>query len=47
MVEIRRLLAVVGPWSSHDVVGALKWSYWRRRHQVIARACHYRRRTHA
>lgn len=25
-------------------VGALTWSRWRRRHQAIARACHYRRR---
>ena len=23
----------------------LHWSRWRRRHQAIARACHYRRRT--
>lgn len=23
---------------------ALAWSYWRRRHQARAKACHYRRR---
>ena len=30
-----------------DVVHRLRWSWWRRRHQARARACHYRRQTNA
>lgn len=44
--EIRRLFdaLTVGPAPrSHDHI--LSWSHWRRRHQAIARACHYRRRS--
>lgn len=29
---------------SAQAVVAVGWSFWRRRHQVVARACHYRRR---
>lgn len=47
VAEVRRLLAVVGPRPAHRGVGALTWSCWRRRHQAIARACHYRRRPRA
>ena len=44
--EIRRLFdaLTVGPAPrSHDHI--LSWSHWRRRHQAIARAFHYRRRS--
>jgi SRSO17 transposase len=44
--EIRRLFdaLTVGPATrTHDHI--LHWSSWRRRHQAIARECHYRRRS--
>lgn len=44
--EIRRLFdaLTVGPATrTHDYV--LDWSNWRRRHQAIARECHYHRRS--
>ena len=44
--EIRRLFDALttGPSPrSHEHV--LSWSNWRRRHQAIARECHYRRRS--
>jgi SRSO17 transposase len=42
--EVRRLmLAIVWPVLS-DAERALTWSHWRRRHQAVARACHYRAR---
>ena len=42
--EVRRLLVrLVWPTlpRAEDV---LAWSHWRRRHQAVARRCHYRRR---
>lgn len=45
--EVRRLmLAIVWPRMTH-AQRALAWSSWRRRHQAIAQACHYRRRIKA
>jgi len=42
--EIRRLLlAVIWPRLS-EAEKALLWSEWRRRHQAIARQCHYKKR---
>jgi hypothetical protein len=43
--EIQHLFAAlvvrpVGDWRHR-----LRWSWWRRRHQARARACHYRRQT--
>jgi hypothetical protein len=42
--EIRRLfsttMTVLRTLEHH-----LHWSLWRRRHQAVARTCHYRRRT--
>lgn len=35
-----RLLPRIAPPATH----ILRWSRWRRRHQAVARACHYRRR---
>ncbi|MFD7750314.1 hypothetical protein [Streptomyces sp. NPDC059809] len=46
MAEIRRLLDTLlpRPRAIHDpVTHALNWSAWRRRHQAIARHCHYRK----
>ena len=44
VAEIRRLFwrLVLRVW--HGVEQVLGWSKWRRRHQWIARWCHYRRR---
>ncbi|MFB9895695.1 IS701 family transposase, partial [Planobispora takensis] len=42
--EIRRLLAVL--WARpRELDEVLRWSRWRRRHQAIARQCHYQRRS--
>jgi hypothetical protein len=43
--EIRRLfdaLTTAPPTTAEHV---LNWSTWRRKHQAIARECHYRRRS--
>ncbi|GFH70531.1 MULTISPECIES: hypothetical protein [Streptomyces] len=48
MAEIRRLLDTHLPHSGADhdpVTHALNWSAWRRRHQAIARPCHYQKRS--
>ena len=42
--EIRRLLARLWVVPPPDVGAIWRWSRWRRRHQAIARSCHYRRR---
>jgi SRSO17 transposase len=42
--EIRRLLAVLILTRSRTTRQVLHWSQWRRRHQAIARRCHYQRR---
>ncbi len=42
--EIRRLLTHLLARPAHDLTQILRWSLWRRRHQAIARDCHYRRR---
>ena len=41
--EIRRLFTGLGQQLTTPAT-QLHWSRWRRRHQAIARACHYRRR---
>lgn len=42
--EVRRLLYRL-IWRRHPTSeSVLRWSQWRRRHQAIARRCHYRRR---
>jgi len=43
--EIRRLLARLWVAPTPDAGAIWRWSRWRRRHQAIARSCHYRRRT--
>jgi hypothetical protein len=35
------------PGYRHPAAFVLAWSYWRRRHQSAARACHIRRRRSA
>jgi SRSO17 transposase len=42
--EIRRLFTGLGHQQAAPAL-QLHWSRWRRRHQAVARACHYRRRT--
>jgi hypothetical protein len=42
--EIRHLLWALGQASPDRWSAILGWSDWRRRHQAIARRCHYRRR---
>ena len=42
--EIRRLLIQMLTPTAQDLTHPLRWSLWRRRHQAIARDCHYRRR---
>jgi hypothetical protein len=41
--EIRRLLTGLSQQLAAPAI-QLHWSRWRRRHQAIARACHYHRR---
>jgi hypothetical protein len=41
--EIRRLFTGLSQQLAAPAI-QLHWSQWRRRHQVTARACHYRRR---
>ncbi|MEV4248760.1 IS701 family transposase [Streptosporangium canum] len=45
MPEIRRLLAVLLLSRPRRIAEILRWSQWRRRHQAIARRCHYQRRS--
>lgn len=42
--EIGRLLLAVLATNSFDICRMLNWSSWRRRHQAIARRCHYQAR---
>jgi SRSO17 transposase len=42
--EIHRLLSLLVWPAPTDAVQVLGWSWWRRRHQARARACHWRRR---
>jgi hypothetical protein len=42
--EIRKLLWQIVWEHRWEPRLALHWSFWRRRHQAIARACHYKRR---
>jgi hypothetical protein len=41
--EIQHLFAAVACRPAGDHRHRLRWSWWRRRHQARARACHYRR----
>lgn len=43
--EFRRLFDTLVLGSTATNTSILKWSLWRRRHQFIARECHYRRRS--
>ena len=43
--EARRLLEVALPLPARSPAARRAWSLWRRRHQAIARRCHYRRRS--
>jgi hypothetical protein len=38
--ELRRLMTRLGPDYPHPARFVLAWSYWRRHHQAVARACH-------
>lgn len=42
--EIRRLLAALTLTQHRSITDVLRWSHWRRRHQAMARHCHYQRR---
>ena len=42
--EIRRLMLIIVWPQLRDAEKALIWSYWRRRHQAIAKICHYKKR---
>ena len=41
--KIRHLFAALVAVPVADAGHRLRWSWWRRRHQARARACHYRR----
>jgi hypothetical protein len=41
--EIQHLFAALVAAPVADTGHRLRWSWWRRRHQARARACHYRR----
>ncbi|MEV5706542.1 IS701 family transposase [Actinoallomurus sp. NPDC052274] len=43
--EIRRLLAALTLTRHRSITDVLRWSHWRRRHQAMARHCHYKRRS--
>lgn len=43
--EIQHLFAALVLRPAGDWWHRLRWSWWRRRHQARARACHYRRQT--
>jgi len=42
--EINRLLLAALTTNLFDMNHLLQWSFWRRRHQAIARRCHYQAR---
>jgi hypothetical protein len=42
--EIRKLWWQLAWRHVPILAGIIQWSLWRRRHQAIARACHYKRR---
>jgi len=42
--ELHRLLIRLDETTPGRRAFVLGWSYWRRRHQAIARACHIKRR---
>jgi hypothetical protein len=42
--EIRKLLWQFAWHVVPSLIAVIQWSLWRRRHQAIARACHYKRR---
>jgi hypothetical protein len=41
--EVQHLFAALACRPAGDHAHRLRWSWWRRRHQARARACHYRR----
>ena len=41
--EIRRLFVALIPPATRTLEAIIHWSRWRRRHQAIAKTCHYRR----
>jgi hypothetical protein len=41
--EIQHLFAALARQPTRDRTHRLRWSWWRRRQQARARACHYRR----
>ncbi|MEU8078782.1 hypothetical protein AB0B31_25500 [Catellatospora citrea] len=43
VAETRRLINALHH-TRPDIAHLLRWSYWRRRHQALARTSHYRRR---
>ena len=42
--ELRRLIIATAPPAPIDRSAAIRWSWWRRRHQATARRSHYKRR---
>jgi hypothetical protein len=42
--ELRRLITHLQSMHPPDVSFRWMWSIWRRRHQAIAKRCHYRKR---
>ena len=46
VAEIRKLVWRL-VWAVQPLIATvLGWSVWRRRHQALARTCHYQRRLH-
>jgi hypothetical protein len=45
--EVQHLFATLVPARVTDTGHRLRWSWWRRRQQARARACHYRRQANA
>jgi SRSO17 transposase len=45
--EVQHLFATLVPARVTDTSHRLRWSWWRRRHQARARACHYRQQANA
>jgi hypothetical protein len=43
--EVRRLLCRLVWAARQDPAFVLAWSLWRRAHQALAKACHYKKRT--
>jgi hypothetical protein len=43
--EVKQLFAALLVRPADDLGHRLRWSWWRRRHQARARACHYHRQT--